>query len=292
MTYIKNILYHDDIMREIIEIRISEDKAKKYLRSDEGEILGDTVRKIVLPFTDERVGYIGEIDKSMRAQGRAFFGSWNITRTYTQKELETAELFLMRIKKVFEPAGDECGTLYDETDACPRCGLNRRQTNKLVLDVKKLSKSIDIAKTIAGEVIVSSRFVESWKKNQLEDATFKPVLQKGKMPVITKDWYEPVVESAPLSVVKPTKAGNDPFDDDEKGQYKCPGHVLGLNLISELTVARKSYDGSDLVTTDLAFGWKQGLLMPERPLILSQKAWDCLRKDGIKGFNVEVVHLH
>jgi len=279
-------------MQETIEFRMLEEEAKKYLRPDEGKVISTLARKLILPFTDERVKFIGKISKKVREEGSIFVTCCLITRKYTKKELQQAELLKLSIRKTFEPAGEECGTLYDETDACPRCGLNRKQTSDLILDVKKINKKIDIARTIAGEVIVSARFVESWKNFGLKGASFMPVLQKRRTPIVTKDWCQIIITSEPLEVALPTHAGNDPFNDDLKGQYKCPGHVLGLNLISELTVTRKSYDGSDLVTTDLAFGWKQGLLMPERPLILSQKAWDCLRKDGIKGFNVEVVHLH
>lgn len=37
-----------------------------------------------------------------------------------------ADLFLIKIKKSFEPAGEECGTLFNEEVACEKCGANRK----------------------------------------------------------------------------------------------------------------------------------------------------------------------
>jgi hypothetical protein len=288
----KNILYHEVFMKEIIEFRIPEVEAQKYLYSDEGQILSGSVRRLIIPLADERIRYIEKIYHKIWLEGGLFVTSWKITRKYNDSELLKTELFKVIIKKVFEPAGEECGTIYDESVACPNCGLDRKQTGDLFLDLNKISNKLDIVKTIAGEVIVSDRFVETWKNNSLKGAVFRNVIQKGNKNSISQRWYQVDTTSSPLEITIPTKAGNNIFDNDIEGKYKCPGHVLGLNLTSELFVTRKSFNGSDISITQQAFGWKQGLLRPERPFIVSQKAWNALCKDGMKGFDVEVVHLN
>lgn len=278
-------------MIETVEFRIPEKEAQAHLRQDEGEVLGGSVRKIILPLKDERTAFIGQIDAEYHKRGRSFYTACILNREYTRKEMESAEFLLLQTKNVFEPAGEECGTLYDETVACSRCGLNRVQKSELMLDLKKVRKHTDIAKTIAGEVIVSRQFKQAWEKNKLTGLRFGNVFQKGRTPTVSADWYQPIIESSPLEVVKPTIAGTDLFNIEDAEQYRCKDHVLGLGLFSELTISRNGYGGADFSITKQAFGWKQGLLMPERPLILSQKAWDCLCKAEIKGYSVEVVHV-
>jgi len=237
------------------------------------------------------VAYIGEIEKKYHKKGDAFFTAWIIKREYKREELCQSELLYVQIGKVFEPAGEECGTLYDESNACIRCGVGRTQMNALTLDLKQIKMHVDIAKTIAGEVIVSSQFKQAWEDAKLSGAVFSDVYQKGRKPTLVDTWYQLQIDSQPLEIISPTIAGTDPFNFEDAERYVCDKHVLGLNLISEITVSRNSWNSGDMLTTKQAFGWKQGLLMPERPLILSQNAWDCLCNAEIKGYSVEVVHM-
>jgi hypothetical protein len=48
---------------------------------------------------------------------RSFFG-WRLTRAYEKQEVDEAQLFRPIISSVFEPAGEQCGTVYDESSAC------------------------------------------------------------------------------------------------------------------------------------------------------------------------------
>jgi hypothetical protein len=47
--------------------------------------------------------------------------------------LSSAQLFQLKINKVFEPAGEECGTEYNEGTACPFCGTGADQVSPLFL---------------------------------------------------------------------------------------------------------------------------------------------------------------
>ena len=103
---------------------------------------------------------VRELDSQFRKEESQFFLGWRIRRRYTHKELESAELFDLNITTVFEPAGEECGTVYDETTACPVCGAGRTQVSELVLDLRKAPRSKQIARTIADEWVVSQCLAE------------------------------------------------------------------------------------------------------------------------------------
>ncbi len=105
-------------------------------------------------------------------------------------------------------------------------------------------------------------------------------------------WYQLVVTSNPVPMVPPTRTGIDPFDDDPKGEYRCPyGHVVGLNLLSEVFVERKTYDASDVIRTSNLVGHRMGLLVPSPCLLISQRFYRLLKQHKIKGYKTEVAYL-
>jgi hypothetical protein len=61
---------------------------------------------------------------------------------------------------MFEPAGEEVGTRYADSEACPICGGDARQIGDLRLDLRRLPKNVDIARSIAEEWVVDQRFAE------------------------------------------------------------------------------------------------------------------------------------
>ncbi|HZP46648.1 MAG TPA: hypothetical protein VFB15_13445 [Candidatus Binataceae bacterium] len=80
----------------------------------------------------------------------------------------------MYITSVFEPAGEQCGTIYDETRACEICGASPPQISALRLDLRRVPRA-DITRTIANEAVVSERFVEAFHKADLSGADFDAV---------------------------------------------------------------------------------------------------------------------
>jgi hypothetical protein len=94
-----------------------------------------------------------------RASGEVLFASWEIRRRYSQEELEAAEALRVIISSAFEPVGEECGTTYDAEPACPRCGVGRKQTSQLILDVRHVPR-VDVTRSLAEEWIVSQRLGE------------------------------------------------------------------------------------------------------------------------------------
>ena len=113
-------------MRETIELRVDEAKAREVFAPGEGRMPGDDLRVVKLAGDDPR---LPEIARRQQGRGGPFFGFWEITRKYARAEIEAAEAFLLRIKGRFEPAAEELDPgVYDDRDACPLCGTPRRQT--------------------------------------------------------------------------------------------------------------------------------------------------------------------
>ena len=284
-------------MRELIEFRVSEEDAQRYLKPEDGEVIGQFggVRKLLLDSNDIRVARVGKLHREHWARGSLFVTSWDIRRKYTKKELEAAELFQLRICSAFEPDGALCGTQYDDTVGCPHCGFGARQLNELRLDPGSLPRGKDLARTIAySEIIVSARVVEAFRTHGLTGARFLPVLRKGGRGAIDS-WYQLEVTSRPIAVAPLTRFGINLFDADEAGEYRCPlGHVLGLNLLSELSVVREDWDGADLCATKQWTGMRSrngGAFRPHPLLLISPRLRNLLGELKAKGIELEVAHL-
>jgi hypothetical protein len=276
-------------MRETIEFRVPAGHADKFLEPELGTMLGDSVRKIVLPMEDPRVKLIADLDREFVKKGRAFFTYSYISRHYTRKELEAAELLLLLIRPTFEPPGEMCGTEYDDAAACPHCGAGAPQLTDLHLDVRRIPKKKDLAVTIAGEVVVSARLVSALLKHGITGAEYRPV--KHKTGKLAEEWRQLVVVSKPVDIVPPTRVGDDPFDLDERGRHRCPRkHVAGLNRLSELWLKRSGYDGIDWVRARQLIGARQGVLRPREQLLISPRLYRLLLELKAKSFDIEVAY--
>lgn len=162
-------------VRELIEFRIPEESAKRFLEPTDGTTLGESVRKLVLAPTDARLDRVREADAAMRAEGRALFTSWDMRRTYSQAELDRAGALRLVSRKQFEPPGEECGTVYDETSACHYCGADAVRIGDLRLDLRRLPRGSDLARSIAGEWVVSQRFAQLIADSDLSGCALSPV---------------------------------------------------------------------------------------------------------------------
>ena len=185
-------------MREVLELRIEEEFAGELLSPREGKHLGDSVRQFTLSTSDPRMAKLAELWQRHRAQGEYFFHGWTFQRYYTMGELRTASLFHLVITRTFEPAGEECGTVYDESDACKHvfresdctiqghrthsvdyCAAGAKQVSELRLDLNKIPRSTDLARTIANEWVVSQRLAEILTRNKLTGFELQRVSHKG-----------------------------------------------------------------------------------------------------------------
>ena len=342
-------------MREFVEFRVPEEVASLLFEDSEGTRLGGSVRKVVLETNDPRFLEVGRLQHEFRAsRNERFFYGWEFDRRYSADELTEAECLQLIVTSAFEPAGEECGTEYDESGACPQCGIGAVQGHPLRLDLRKAPKSRDIARTIADEWIVSQRLAEQiWGANvsgiELQavrhrannsadpidlhstptgrsllvaaDAAGAPhgtwaffvwlnkaenadalSAAKKESDILNKrrdawrppppQWYQLVVLDSTPRIVAPTRAGSDPFDHHGEGSCTCTsGDLIGLNLLSELSVERASRGSADLVCSRQFIGVRRGLLRPQRPILTSPKLYRLFKSLDAKGAKFEVVHL-
>jgi hypothetical protein len=104
-------------------------------------------------------------------------------------------------------------------------------------------------------------------------------------------WYQLIVTSL-VTVNSATKTGEDPFDEDKDNVFRCKyGHTIGLDILSELSINRNSWEGCDLVATNQLFGVKRGLLRTYPLILVSQRLYSLLDNARFKGFSVEVDNL-
>ncbi len=299
-------------MRETIELRVAEEFAHLLFGETEGLRLSDIVRKVTLSISDPRCQRVGELQRRLSLErNKAFFFFSIIRRCYTMAELRRTELFSVEWTSTFEPAGEECGTVYDDAVACHHtyfpetttlmsgagnvtigpytCGVGARQLTPLILDGRRIPRGKDFARTIASEEIVSERAKGVLEGVGITGVAFEPVRYRGLRPKLDQ-WYRMVARSEPAEIVAPTVAGAGPFDLDDSDTYRCPhGHSIGVSLVSELSIERPSV-GSDVIRTRQCVGARVGLLRPREILIVSQKVRKAVIESGLKGWRFEVVH--
>jgi len=344
-------------MQEIIEFRINEKFASKLFADNEGKKLGDSIRKIEISTDDPQYKRIGELDRKLSRSNNAFFYSWNVRRYYTSNEIEAAGCFHLNISTIFEPAGEECGTKYDETTACPQCGSGAVQVSDLRLDLRKVPKNKHIARTIAGadEVIVSQWLAEKMidsgftgfelrpvrHKARYEDdaldlrqvptgreilrkakaanaphptgafyvwlnrAENKMILDRARAEYVTLEgrrnrqrskpmpvWHQLIVTSVDTEIVPPTRVGINPFDEDAEGEYRCQhGDLIGLNLLSEVSISATSLGNADIISTWQFIGARRGLLRPKRIILISPKMRRLIESEKLGGAELEIAHI-
>lgn len=280
-------------MKEICEFRIMEDFAPRLFADDEGKRLGDTVRKIEIATDDPRYLTIGRLQAEIEAKtDRLFFSSWNLRRRYSKAELEVATLFELQVTAIFEPAGEECGTKYDETTACPLCGAGAKQITPLCLPEKRMPKGKDFVRTIANEILVSRRVAELFARHQITGAELLPMRFKRTSSAESQDWFQFIVKNSEAEVIAPTRTGINPFNEDEKGEYRCPqGDLIGLNLLSEVFIKSASSGNEDIISTRQFVGVRGGVIRPERIILVSAKLRRLIESEKLKGLRVEVAHL-
>ena len=218
-------------------------------------------------------------------ENESFFYGWGIKRIYNKRELANANLFHLIIANVFEPTGEDCGTLYCETTACEICGANRTQISPLTLKTGTIPKK-DIAQTIGGEVVVSEAFVNAVRKRNLKGLNLTS---------INVEKYYQLTASTEIELSPNTIAGINPFDlstSSEGEIYKCPkGDTIGLNILSEPHVLNSPIIKEfDFFVSRQKIGVRRGLLQPEPIYFCSPAFKKMIEVENLTGFSFEIAN--
>ena len=276
-------------MRQRFEFRVLEKFAGRLFSETEGQKLASGfVRKVIVSDDDPRVERIAALQAELNALGEAFFVGWDIHRRYSPKELASAELLQLIVTSVFEPAADENGTMSDDTAAC-RCGAGAPRLSPLILTAGRIPRR-DIARTIADEIVVSTRLTQVFQREGITGVRFDPVYLKGTSPLLPSPAFrEPVIANRNVAIAPATRIGSGLFGRPEDDNYRCvEGDLLGLNLLSELFFDPATKGPEDVQATRHFVGVRRGLLRPHRCILVSPKVGAILIREKFTGFILEV----
>lgn len=276
-------------MRETFEFRLLERYAREFLPPEAGRRSGaGTIRTVRFEADDSRLAQLARLKKRLNEEkNESPFYGWRVTRQYDDADLNNAWLFQLSNAAVFEPAGEDCGTVYDTSEACATCGFGRRQVGPLRLDTRRAPARFDLAKTIGGEIVVSIALADSFITEGLAGASFGPVQRPDNG--VDPHWRQLRVGTA-FDISAGTRAGISPVENDESGRYECPhGHVRGLNQLSELWIDDFPSD-CDIAAARQAFGLKEGFLYPEPPIVVSRRFRAWAAAANFRGIGFSVVH--
>lgn len=166
-------------MIEYFELRVSEKHAHMVFRDDEGERLSVITRKVLIAPDDPRIPRILEVHEALQREHKMLFGGTRIVRKYTTAEMNSAEILAFKIGFFIEPAGEECGTIYDDTSACSICGAGAPQITQLFLKRSRIPRSKDLSGTIAQvELVASQRFFDFVKQHRFSGADLPKVFSQ------------------------------------------------------------------------------------------------------------------
>lgn len=235
------------------------------------------------------------------------FAGWKIKVSYTESELERAELFLLQLPITHISAEDH-GTKYTESAECSQevselevldgsgsnfqiakrivpCGLCSRQAGLLCVPVRKLPKSRSICRLFGGELVVSSQFASLVNSGGFSGGELCPTSAGASR-------LQLVVLSHALEVSPETRFGAHPFDNKSQGYFRCrSGEIAGNSLISPLRIVKDSWDGADLCRTRVHVSSRQGAYRPYQLLVVSSRLFRAMRNAGLRGFHYEIAEL-
>jgi len=255
-------------------------------------IEGAETFEVNIPTDSPKFEEVGSLISTRRKEGVHAFNAFTIgryIRKYTKTELHKAEVLLLNIAPHFEPAGEDCGTIYETL--CPYCNLGQ-QMSDLILDLRRAPQHKDIAETIAWvEWIVSSKFVQAVEDHHLSGIQFCPVFEFKKPTTRSQEWHQLKIIGRAGEIAGQTLLGIDPFSPG-KIAWRCQlGHSVATQVLSEVYLRRDAWDGSDIAVTSSLFGQGHNLLRPTPLIIISQRMYHAMQVAELKGYSVEVAHL-
>ena len=297
-------------MKELLDIRVDPIYAWLLYKRSERENLGG-IYKVVIDTSQPIYRRTEKAYKILRKFGLDLFCGFGIERIYNKKELQAAR-FLQILPKLFTLSGEECGTQYDESFACPICGAGGKMIPPLIIHRSRIPKT-DISMTLGAgeEILVSERFRQIMEDNHVTGIRYEPVYSGHKQ----IDYFQLLPEHY-IELSDKTLFGISPFDLSGESKpfniqhknpdgkiwvehvpltvYKCPnGDNLGLNILSEAYIKYSSVlNGLDYFASRQTVGHKgKGLIRPKHLIFCSNRMMRIIKENRLKGFKFEVAHI-
>jgi hypothetical protein len=279
-------------MKEWVYVSLPEKHARKLFGRSEGK--KDTFvdnRIVEFPKSDPRFEELGRLQYKYNRWGQ-IFAHIAILRSYSKRELESAELLRVTFGGLAEPVGELVGTQYDESPACKHCGAGGRIVGALRLKSSALPKKRDFGDNYAGEAVISANARAVFEAEKISGLTYGVIFGSGNSQRQLENWFQLNVDVADAEIVSPTLIGEQPYAW-YPNEYKCPmGDNLGPGWHSELWVRRAQSALPDILQTRQYYGVRSGLCRPERFYLVSQRFREVVLKHKLKGCTFEVAHLN
>ena len=140
-------------------------------------------------------------------------------------------------------------------------------------------------------MVVSRRVAELFRRHKVTGINLEPVrVNRGKE--VSKDWFQLRVPACEAEIVAPTRVGITPFDEDPEGTCRCSrGDLIGLNLLSEVSIRKDSRGEADFVASQQYIGTRRGLLRPRRVILISPRVRQLLVGEKVRAFETDIAHL-
>jgi hypothetical protein len=283
-------------MKELLDIRVSEDWAHrqfgdsvgKNMRHERGE--SSLTRQIVVETKDPLAERLAQLfsEKKLICPAPRYVAL--VTREYEPWELAQAQCLRFIFTSFLNISGTQCGTQYDDSASCPRCGYGRRQISSLRLDTTIIPSKTDFTVSVTpDEWVISGRMANVFRRCGLTGYDVRPIIE-AKTGRVSSDWYQMTISASAGLTTDPTRYGLNWFRDDVRGEYVCTSHWhSGLNVLSEIYLQRPG-DQQDLLATTNRIGAKGGWVVPAPMIIASPKALRILQENHATGYRVEVAH--
>jgi hypothetical protein len=240
---------------------VPESKASRYLPSTAGTTKGGVARHLIARPGEPLFDEIGRLEREHAASGGAFFTAWERHWSHSREELGRATHFRVHLDRVFRPAGEECGTPYDDAAACPGCGSGGRQVGMLALPRSKVPRGTEAAATIAGEWLVSVRLAEILRGAGVGDDELLPIRDHANPSGAALDHLQLSLRSSSARLSPDTAVGENPFD--QRNSARCSrGDLLGMSLLGPVVLEATSVPDAPAFVTARYVGVRRGLLRP------------------------------
>lgn len=279
-------------MQEIYQFRVCKKHVGLLFSRGEYIDLGGNVCDVRLNADDPRISQVQIMQREIKDASQPFYFSASVRREYSESELERAEHFVLLLDS-FYPNGQECGTVYDFSEACSECSAGYIQKSSLLLFTTELARK-DILRSFAGEIIVSNKLAELLRQSAYTGFEINPILNPRSMKP-SSNWGQFVVCESEMEISELTRTGIKLFDEDPFDKYRCSkgraGHRIGLNRLSELWLNPLFKMQKDVSFTREYLGNNVGVFLPAPEIVVSSRFRRLLIDSKIKGCKFEVARF-